>query len=427
MKRNKFYLLGSKCVAFAFGVLTFASCVSDGDDTIVLENGTIDEVSEGEQTTVVSTDESKTLTKDGFTLTVPYGAVPQNNAGTNGKVAFSMSHPDNLPAPIPEGYTMVTGGDMKIEPMNFTFESPLTLDVSTHGYNPSELALLRYNENTGMWEIVPFSSVDSDYVSVSILELGYFVLVRKSDMQLGGVHISKRYLDEDYYYYLTLTPIGSGSNTTKSISFASNGHDLYMANIPLGNYTVTVSRELRNSLSNASERVESYSTSVNASVDTRLVAGNGGYNTYTGWTEIELGNSWRTGRPSVWGETTVTYGTGKFQATLTWVNTSSSATDYDLHLYGPSDMHVFYSNKHSTSFELDRDWLTETGNAIENIYSINDSFTPGTYYVKVHHFSGMTGKRYNCRVIVDGVVDKSVSGTINTNKLFDDIYTFTVQ
>lgn len=41
MKRNKFYLLGSKCVAFAFGVLTFASCVSDGDDTIVLEDGKV--------------------------------------------------------------------------------------------------------------------------------------------------------------------------------------------------------------------------------------------------------------------------------------------------------------------------------------------------------------------------------------------------
>jgi len=38
MKRN-FYLLGAKFISFAFGVLTLSSCLSDGEDTIVLEDG----------------------------------------------------------------------------------------------------------------------------------------------------------------------------------------------------------------------------------------------------------------------------------------------------------------------------------------------------------------------------------------------------
>ena len=34
---------------------------------------------------------------------------------------------------------------------------------------------------------------------------------------------------------------------------------------------------------------------------------------------------------------------------------------------------------------------------------------------------------YNCRVIINGVVVKSVSGAIGTNKQFDDIYSFNVE
>jgi len=422
---KKFFQLSFAVLCAA---LTFTSCLSDGDDTIVLEDGTT--IVDGEDITqVVSTSESTTFVRVGFEVTVPYGAVPTNNTGGDGRVAFSISRvdEDELPTALPSNTTIVENASIKVEPMGFTFNSPIKIKVPTYGQDVDDLALLHYNEYTGQWEVVPFSSINSDgTVSVSVIELGYFVLVKyTSEQNYGGVHIAKRYLDEDYYYYLTLTPYSNSTGSTKRISFAPNGSDLYMANVPLGKYYVTISRELRSSLGSASSKVEYYSYDMTCNVRSNLVASGSSYSSYTGWTEITFSdNYWTTGRPTVWGDVTTTYGTGKFQATLTWVNSTGSITDYDLHLYGPSDIHVWFSNKNSGSFELDRDWIDDLGNAVENIYTINDNITPGTYYVKVHHYSGASGKRYNCRVILDGVVVKSTTGMTSGT---DDIYSFIIE
>lgn len=430
--KKKVYSLAANCVTALFAATMLTACLSDGDDTIVLEDGTYTGgIQEGQdETQVVSTSESKTFTRAGFILTVPYGAVPKNTSGDDGRVAFSVSRVEELPASLPAGSTLVNNASIKIEPMNFVFTSPLTMKIPAQGYDADELQLLHYNEYTNSWENVPFSTINSDgTISVSIIELGYFVLVKKptSQQQMGGVHIAQRYLSEDYFYYLTLIPSSGQTDGLKRIAFAANGEDIYMGNIPLGEYSVIISREQRNSLDNASLKSEYNTESILVNVINVLTAGNGDYSTYTGWTEIELGNRWTTGRTDAWGDVTATYGTGKFQATLTWVNSGNNATDYDLHLFGPSNMHVYFSDKTSESFELDRDWLTGSGNAVENIYSINDTFTPGTYTVKVHHYSGVFGKRYNCRVIVDGVVVKSVSGSITTDNAFDEIYSFNIE
>lgn len=433
MKRS-FYSFCTICVSLLFAATSLTSCLSDGDDTIVLEDGIIEEppadVITGNRTVVISTSESSTLSNAGFYLTVPMGAVPKTNSGTDGRVAFSMTHVNNneLPAPVPSGCTIVNDASVKIEPMNFVFNTPLTMKIPSIGVNLSDIQLLHYNEYTNSWENVPFSFINSDgTVSVSIIELGYFILVKKTTrVQMGGVRIQKPYLDNNYYYYLTLIPKNNSNGEIKRISFAPNGNDLYMTNVPFGKYTAVVSRELRNSLSNISQKIEYYSTNISIEVKTVLTAGNGNYNTYSGWTDLTIANNWINGRPDeAWGKETTTYGTGKFQATLTWVNSTEGATDYDLHLFGP-DMHVFFGSKTSSTFELDRDWLTEHGNAIENIYSINDTFFPGEYQVKVHHYGGTLGRRYNCRVIVDGVVVKSVSGSISINKQYNDIYSFTI-
>lgn len=122
--------------------LTFTSCLSDGDDTIVLEDGT--NIVEGEDLTqVVSTSESVTFVRAGFEVTVPYGAVPTNNTGGDGKVAFSISRvsEDELPAPLPSNTTIVQNASIKVEPMGFTFNSPITIKVPTYGENVEDLAL----------------------------------------------------------------------------------------------------------------------------------------------------------------------------------------------------------------------------------------------------------------------------------------------
>lgn len=395
------------------------------------------EVTEQENATqTVSSSESAILNKGGFKLSVPKGAIPENDKGGDGKVAFSVQEIDQLPAALPDGLTAIEGAGMKFEPMNFTFRTPLTLEVPLNGYNANEVGLYRYNEATGSWELLPFSSVGDDRASVSVIDLGYFVLAKKeSSAQTGGLFIDKRFFDAGYYYYVTLIPLNGNMGEIRRIGFAADGNDLYMSNIPFGEYKVELAREQKGNWQDVSEGTQHITNDIIISVNTPLSGGNGGLDSYTGWTELTENDIagdvfyWENGRPdSSWGEETKTYGTGKFQATLTWVNVSGNITDYDLHLTVPgSNEDVYFGNKNVGAFELDRDWISTLGNATENIYSINEMFTPGTYKVRVHHYSGVLGKRYNCRILIDGVVVKSVSGAITTNKEFDDIYSFTIE
>jgi hypothetical protein len=124
--------------------------------------------------------------------------------------------------------------------------------------------------------------------------------------------------------------------------------------------------------------------------------------------------------------------TGDFQATLTWNNSSGSATDLDLHLYGPNGLHVFFSSKLSAdgSLRLDRDWQSETGDAVENIYQQKDGtgksipMPAGSYSLQVDHYSGADGKPYQVRVLRNGAVS-NFSGTLSSGGDVE-LMTFTV-
>ncbi|MBK6538860.1 MAG: hypothetical protein IPG09_14180 [Ignavibacteria bacterium] len=80
-------------------------------------------------------------------------------------------------------------------------------------------------------------------------------------------------------------------------------------------------------------------------------------------------------------------------------------------MYGPDNLHIFYQNRTSANFELDRDWTSQTGNAIENIYSTTTSIPSGNYEVKVHNYSGVQ-KSFNVRVILNGA-SSNFSGTVS--------------
>ena len=118
-----------------------------------------------------------------------------------------------------------------------------------------------------------------------------------------------------------------------------------MAYVARGEYKAVLSRQKRSQL-NSDTEMEQYSSVIRVNVTNKLIAGTGGYDTYSGWTDIKLDNIfWNDGRSDAWGTITTTYGTGKFQATLTWVNPSEAEhTDYDLHLYGPDNLHVFFTD-----------------------------------------------------------------------------------
>ena len=381
-----------------------------------------EEVLTGAQTFVVSTDQSATVSTDGVSIKVPRGAVPTNANNEAGRVAFSAEHTDSYPGTLPYGYTYVNGSSFKAEPMNFIFTTPLTITLNTLGMDPADVVVLKYNENTGEWDIMPIISSTDTTVTISTVELGYFVIAKRpASARFGGIRIPKDSFANGYYYYLT---IDNGSQS-KRISVSSNNSDLYMADLPLGTYTVTVSRQRRNTLDQTNAGDE-YLMPFSVNVNTVLANRGSGMASCTGWTVVRLPNSnWIDGRPTAWGTVTPTYGTGTFQATLTWTNTSTSATDYDLHLSGPNNMHVYFAHKQDGGFELDRDWLRQEGNAVENIYSIRDNLAAGEYTVFVHHYSGSTGKTFNVRVILDGIVVKSTSGIVDSGNM--EIYKFNIR
>lgn len=416
----------------------------DDDDNNGDNNGDDDDDNNGgiedgddDETQVVSSNEGKSFRRFGYTITVPRGAVPTNSKGEAGSVAFSVQlvGTDELPKAISYG-TPMEQGCLKIEPMNFTFNSPIIIKVPLQGNNHSKVGVFWYDESVGEWTLIPFSKINSDgTASIAVMELGYFVVVYNFHPDFGGVHISNKYLENGYFYYLTLTPQGAYRWLTHSrvIGFTSDGEDLYMHGMDYGTYSATLTREKRTSISSGATSIETMNLGeITVSTMPRPKDNNWenwpNFDEMIEWTEISLdGKSWSNGRPSSWGDATVTYGTGKFQATLTWVNSAASVTDYDLHLTTPQGKEVYFGNKQAGAFELDRDWIRELGNAIENIYSVRDNFDRGTYKVRVHHFWGATGTRYNCRIIVNGTVVKSVTNSIRTSGAYDDIYTFTIE
>lgn len=393
------------------------------------ENEDNTNVGEGTDVEVIGSDESGTISNGGYTLYVPQGSVPANSQGESGRVSFSLQGVDTNELPVAFNGEVISA--IKIEPMGFTFNSPLLLEVPLGDCNPNEVGVYCFDEATNAWILIPFSCIDGNKATVSLISLGNFIVAKIPNQdEVGGIKISNDFIEPGYYYYATLISKNS-SEIVKRIGFIGNEGNLYMTNIPFGQYTLYVSREQKNDALGQSASVQYSNQSVNVSVEKKLIQWEGGFDAYENWTEPELNyekfNDWQDGRLEKWGEVTKTYGTGKFQATLTWVNaTSSTYTDYDLHLTLPDRTEVYFDHKKSGAFELDRDWISDIGNAVENIYSISDDFAAGTYTVRVHHYDGALNKRYNCRVIVDGVVVKSVTGSIGANGQFDKIYTFTV-
>ncbi|CAF3810084.1 unnamed protein product [Rotaria sp. Silwood1] len=156
-----------------------------------------------------------------------------------------------------------------------------------------------------------------------------------------------------------------------------------------------------------------------------------GWSTYDAVTYVPFtlpaGGTWVLGRPTgtgAWPTPTVPYGSGVMQATLTWNNSSGSATDFDLHLYGPNNLHIYYANRSNSDFSLDRDYRTDLGDAIENIYSLRSVMPSGAYTVKVVNYYGPS-KSFNARVVLNGA-STNFTGTLSVGQEAT-VKTFTIQ
>jgi hypothetical protein len=406
------------------------ACLDNGNSTLLLETGETNDGATETNTATASSSAYTELSYNGFRLIAPIQSVSETQSGQDGKIVFSLETTDELPASLPAGATQI-GQAAKIEPFNFNFATPLTLSLPTGGNNGIEnIGVYLFNETTNRWDKIPISGFEAGRVIVSTLSLGYFVVVSENPgANPGGICFRHPATETAYFYTLTL----SNGYITYTIPLGNGrpGENTYIPFIPQGTYTVNVAREERSTIYSERTSIEYYTQATTVTVGQPLIKGQAGssWNEYTGWTYLTLKNGgyWTTGRPGYWDAPTVTYGTGKFQATLTWVNSTSSTVDYDLHLYGPNSLHVYFSNERQGCFELDRDWLHAVGNAIENIYSINDDFPKGEYTVKVHLYGGVTGKEFNCRVLYDGQMVQSVRSSLFNQKDMTEIYRFTVQ
>lgn len=419
--RKLFYL--SALILFTFSVL-IPGC---GDDTVA----PITDPENGSGTTQsVTSDQRQTIEYDGFRMEIHLGDVPKLGNGSPGTVIFSMNTSAAIESgitPVPSGFTVI-GKYLKAGPESFSFNSPIQLFFPAESQSsPEGLVVLKYSDATQDWRMVPTSALDTvaKKIGVNELSLGYYVLAKQnvldasSDFRQGGCVYDCP--PEPFMNYI-LTVQSATPEKTSILSMYSGGliGQAYMgpiflgcqtnktkAIVPQGSISFWVTRS--NCQANPPV-IETYSIPAPVTVSDPLEFI--GWSTYDAVTYVPFclpaGGTWVAGRPENWPQPTVPVGTGTFQATLTWLNTGSNATDLDLHLFGPNNLHIFWQNTSSANFSLDRDWQSQTGNAIENIFSTTTTIPSGSYRVNVAHFTGFA-KSFNCRVIVNGSVTNFAS------------------
>lgn len=371
-------------------------------------------------TKVVTSSQSGTLEVDGFRMEIHVGDVPRLTNGGDGTVTFSINTSSTLQSGVPNvpsGYTVISKY-LKAGPEQFNFYSPVTIFFPASSQSsPQNLTVLQYTEAAG-WRMIPTSALDTANrkIGVDLFTLGYFVLVRQNvydntDFRQGGCVYNCPELWMNFILTInTVTPekpeilnqyIGGliGKSYMGPI-FLGCPEGNTKAIVPQGSMTFWVTRS--NCQSNPPV-IETWSIPAPVTVSDPLVFS--GWSTYDAQVYVPFclpsGGTWLPGRPTNWPQPTIPVGTGTFQATLTWINSSGNEADLDLHLYGPNNLHIFWQNTSSANFALDKDWRTDPGNAIENIFSTTTTIPSGDYRVNVAHFAGFS-KSFNCRVIVNG-------------------------
>lgn len=431
-------------MAFAI-ISSLSSCLKDDSEEEP-------QVTEESKVQVVSSSEyGQIITASGIKLEIIPGVVPPNGNNEEGTVTFSIESPVQRPGILTGGAEFV-GQGVRFGPENFNFAWPLNMSLPYTNYSqPERLSVVYYHPIEEEWMMIPHTTVNSNDntisfcgLSLGIYSLAVFPLSAKDDCDgcSGGIAFDASVLAHspsagtvvshafsivnayDYRYpsqanYLGQPPSGAVAMTTAA-------HEQLSFIVPQATYEVMFIRTLipNGSFSNTAY-AQTYTKSVTVVVDEYIHNYQHPFQEGWKWITLPEGGEWVDGYPNtIWPAPTVTYGTGDFQATLTWVNNQYHSSDIDLHLYGPNEMHVYYSNSTSNDgvFQLDRDWLTEAGNAVENIYSIA-AINSGTYTVNVKLYSGSPSS-FNVRIINGGSVE-SYSGSLDPDNDEVQVYTFT--
>ena len=393
---------------------------------------------ESEVSSFKSNEGGSVSTSSGAGLVIIPGTVPANDAGEYASVSFSIETEVESPKQLRNGASF-KNGLVKFGPENFNFRWPIQLALPyKKDQNPNDLSVMYFDQFNEKWVILPKSGLNTEkrVIYFNSLSLGVFGLAqitsdfRSEDWYDGGFKFTSP--KEEYFYTLTVATVANwkyewqrtgwdpiGKNTTTGIRNNKPNSATYIT-LPQADYQIWITRTKVGTLSSPPGPLETYTIPASGTLD-EVVTCPQSYST-TGdldycapWINLHLpnGGTWEEGDPSFWPVPTKTYGTGDFCATLNWTNNDFHSTDLDLHLYGPNDMHVYYSVPSSSdgSIQLDRDWLTEYGNAIENIFSVKD-MPSGKYQVKVKLYSGNPAS-FSTRIIRNGNV-KTYSGHLDT-------------
>ncbi len=376
---------------------------------------------------------------DGAEIIVPSAAIANKEDGTSGSVSFSIE-PNiknaDLPKPIPANYKVV-GKIYSFGPSNFVFSLPLQIYLpASSEESPAGLTIIWYNEKNDEWVLLPLNDIDanSKRLGATIFELGYFAIVRFDDgastikntviqknIDFGGIAFID--IKREYFYTIMVKDaiFKNPMYNTKDLSHygVGTGSDLsrpnirtYMSNLPEGKYTLVISRRKAGTLFELPGELETLINPIVIDVKPFTFVNSWSMQDWKIYTERDIpGDGWKKGKPDEWPKATVPYGTGQFQATLTWVNTKSNRTDLDLHLVGPNGLHVYFGDKKPLdgAVQLDRDWMWEEGNAVENIFSTK-TMAKGEYKLYVDVFDGDVPKSYDVRVIRSGSIVKTYRG-----------------
>jgi hypothetical protein len=390
-------------------------------------------------TVVGSTGSGTVTTPSGYGVQIIPGAVPPNAQGGNANITFSIESPSTPPKSM-SSFAQVKSDIFKVGPDGFSFRWPIKVIIPFKNAEANQVHAVYFDPLLDTWKVVPASKIDNTTkkMEIDVLNLGYFAAAvvsqgfpkTNADDADGGFELNG---EPGYYYTLTVNSVsnykypyqaawyGNPVGNSGSSGSSPTGGPVQPTHIHLAQatYEIWVSRTIPGTLSTL-PKLYTYTIPATGTISQPVIY-TGPLSTGSGWTSLGLpgGGSWLEGSPSSWPTPTSSYGTGEFQATLTWVNTSSKSSDVDLHLYGPNNMHVYYDSKNAAdgTLQLDRDWQSASGNAVENIYSLKQ-MTKGSYTIKVNLYAGATTS-YSVRIIRGGTV-KTYTGTVSTLNSADD-------
>lgn len=431
--------------------------------------------------TVTSSESGVVSTPSGVGLQVLAGTIPQQSDGNNSTVNFSIETGVEPPAPLPADMQQVSSV-IKFGPDGFTFANPvgMVIPVPTNA-DPSQLKLLRYAPDTNSWVVYPFV-VQNNAISAAGYDLGYVVVTSSaaSGASLsnyswinGGLRWNRTSCPEPnehlpcWYNFSIISstatipsgpifnvscsqsggalrcivmktgsdPGGANPLCTSTVEkddvdplFYSSTSSYCIFPLPLGSYQLCAEAwEAPRVIPGPTNlRRWTYSVPVQATVDRPIIREYPSFDApWRGTRPIAItGGVWQEGGSCPGPNPTIPVGTGELQATLTWVNVEERNTDLDLHLYGPNGLHIYYRNLGPVNnLRLDRDWLRELGNAVENIYSVGP-IPSGEYRLTVHLYDG-SPTTYSVRFIFGGSV-RTYTNSIDYNNREHEIVRFRV-